>query len=38
MFYVSSFMFRDLGGGRKVRMTPGQHDPLMSGATHIIQW
>lgn len=23
--------------GRKARITPGQHDPLISGATHIIQ-
>src|SRR3989344_2578433 len=30
--------FREQERGRKVRMTPGQHDPLMSGATHIIQW
>ena len=26
------------GRGRKVGMTPGQHVPLISWATHMIQW
>src|SRR3989344_3718646 len=32
------FRLREFLWGRKERMTPGQHVPLISWATHIIQW
>jgi len=29
---------RRIRAGRKVRMTPGQHGPLIPWATHVLQW
>src|SRR3989344_2386138 len=35
---VHKFIFCVFWAGRKERMTPGQHGPLMSWATHMLQW